>query len=60
MLCIFILHITSYYLDTVGLMTSNARPGTANIIKRRKSIKIEDKEIVRNSFNLTSDFATTG
>ena len=28
------------------MVCSNARPGTASIIKRRKSIKIEDKEIV--------------
>jgi hypothetical protein len=29
----------------MGHVTSNGRPGTASIIKRRKSIKIEDKEV---------------
>lgn len=32
-------------IDCMGHVTTNGRPGTASIIKRRNSIKFEDKEI---------------
>ena len=37
-------------IDSANMVCSNARPGTASIIKRRKSIKIEDKEIVSSDY----------